>query len=150
MSGWFGFETPNDLLLKLERELAKLNQDPSDGDTAFNLFVTGWSLIDWCNPNDRKAREALCSKHPVLQVCAHLADGSKHLRLTNPKRNSVRGISRGGNWASRPIRLSPGKLPVSNGHFVHLEGDAAKAFGEFPSALDLAKELVAWLKDYIT
>jgi hypothetical protein len=151
MTGWFGFKTPEDLLAKLERELAKLEANPSDADTAFNLFVTAWSLIDWLHPGDKTARESLRNQYPILQVCAHIADGSKHLQLNNPRHISVRGIPRGGNWAARPSQMNPGQLPVSAcALFVHLEGDAATEFGSFPSALDLACRTVEWFKAYVS
>lgn len=150
MPGWFGFETLEDLLDKLGRDLEKLNQDPGDADTAFNCFITAWSLIDWLHPGDPSTREALRRENPVLQACAHLADGSKHLRLNNPRHVSVRNTARGGNRGARPFRMNPGQRPVSaTALFVHLEGDAAQQFGSFPSALDLARKTVDWLKTYI-
>jgi hypothetical protein len=146
MAEWFGFTTVKDLKQKLGRDLEKLRRDPTDADVAFNFFITAWSLVDWAHPRNRKAREALRSKHPVLQACAHLADGSKHLELDNPKHRSVVGTPRGGNWAKRPLRMSPGRMPVDKSAlFVHLEGAAAKAFGEFPSALEVADATFVWV-----
>ncbi len=149
MPGWFGFETRGDLLSKLERDLARLRQDPADGDAAFNLFVTAWSLVDWLHPGNPAAREALRTQHHILQACAHLADGSKHLLLHNPGHVSVHNTTRGGNWAQWPLRMSPGQRPVSpKALFVHLTGAPAEAFGCFPSALELAEKTVTWLRDH--
>lgn len=150
MTDWFGFETPQDLYAKLERDLAKLRRDHGDADSAFNLFITAWSMIDWIHPANSHARESLRTKHPVLQACAHLANGSKHLKLTSPRHRSVKTTARGADRGKRPLRMSPGQRPVSaNALFVHLEGDAAKEFGSFPSALTLAEATVDWLRDYL-
>jgi hypothetical protein len=150
MSGWFGFKTPEDLLEKLERDLEKLHQDPGDADTAFNFFITAWSLIDWLHPNNFSMRTTLRQENPVLQACAHLADGSKHLQLTNRSHVSIRNTSRGGERGIWPFQISLGERPVSaTALFVHLEGEAARQFGSFPSALHLARATVAWLKTYM-
>jgi hypothetical protein len=150
MSGWFGFRTPEDLLEKLERDLEKLHQNPGDADTAFNFFITAWSLIDWLHPNDHSICEALRHKNPILQACAHLADGSKHLQLKNLRHVSIRNTVRGAARWAWPFRMSPGERPVSaTALFVHLEGEAAGKFGSFPSALDLAKATGVWLKAYM-
>ena len=144
MTGWFGFKTPQDLLGKLERELAKLERDPSDADAAFNFFITAWSLVDWLGLKDKKS---LRQKEPVIAACAHLADGSKHFHLDNTSHTSVGGTARGGDWAKQPLRMDPGQRPASStGLFVRLEGDAAKHFGAFPSALVLARETIAWFR----
>lgn len=150
MPNWFDFETPEDLLAKLERELARLKQDPADGDTAFNLFITAWSLVDWLHPGDASRREMLRSQNLILQACAHLADGSKHLQLHNRRHVSVLNTSRGADRGKWPLRMSPGERPVSpTALFVHLTGSPAEEFGSFPSALDLAEETVAWLQNYV-
>jgi len=149
LSGWLGFETPPELLAKLERELDKLRQNPGDHDVAYNLFVTAWSLVDWFHPNDRDARERLRAANPILQVCAHLADGSKHFKLRNASHNSVVNTTRGANWAERPFGLSLGERPVSAAAlFVHLTGEPAKRFGRFPSAVMLAEATVEWFRTY--
>lgn len=150
MSGWFGFETSKDLLEKLERDLEKLHQDPGDADTAFNFFITAWSLIDWLYPNKPLMRKALRQQNPILQACAHLADGSKHLQLNNPDHVSIRNTARGAERRAWPFQMNPGERPVSvTALFVHLEGEPARHYGGFPSALHLARETVAWLKTYM-
>jgi len=148
---WFGFRSPQELLAKLERELTRLQQNPSDGDTTFNFFITAWSLVDWLHPGNPSAREALRANHPILQVVAHLADGAKHFQLGNPKHRSVLNTARGANWGAWPMPMNPGQRPVSpSALFVHLDGDAAKEFGSFPAAVKLAEATLAWLRDYIT
>lgn len=152
MPRWFGFETPEDLLDKLERDLEKLNQDPGDADTAFNFFITAWSLIDWLHPGkeNRSTRNALRKKNPILQACADLANGSKHLIRDKPEHVSVHNTARGGNRGAWPFRMNPGHRPVSaTALFVHFDGNAAQQLGSFPSAIDLARKTVAWFKTYI-
>ena len=149
MSGWLGFKTPGELLAKLERELDKLRQNPADPDVTYNFFLTAWSLVDWFHPNDKDARERLRAANPILQVCAHLADGSKHFELRNRRHHSVVNTMRGGNWAERPLGLSPGERPVSaTALFVHLAGEPAKRFGRFPSAVTLAEATLEWFRAY--
>lgn len=151
MPEWLGFRTPQDLLAKLERELTRLQKNPGDADTTFNFFITAWSLVDWLHPGNPSARKALCAKHPVLQVVAHLADGAKHFQLGNPKRHSVLNTARGANRGAWPISMNPGQRPVSpRALFVHLDGDAGREFGSFTAAVKLAEATLAWLREYIT
>jgi len=149
LSGWLGIESSEELLAKLERDLVKFRQNPADADVAYNFFVTAWSLIDWFHPNDSSTRESLRASNPILQVCAHLADGSKHFELKNLRHQSVVGTPRGGDWTERPLRLSPGERPVSRrAVFVHLRGAPAKQLGRFPPAVRVAEAALDWFRAY--
>ena len=85
-----------------------------------------------------------------LQVVAHLADGSKHFQLGEPKHKSILGTACGANRGAWPVSMSPGERPVSTrALFVHLDGDAAREFGKFPVVVELAEATLAWLRDYV-
>ncbi len=58
----FGLRTPRDLLEKLERDAALIN-DEVTSDRFFNFVVTGYSMVDWIK-ND--------SSIPDSGTCQHL------------------------------------------------------------------------------
>lgn len=110
----FGLHTPMDLLGKLERELKKLveESEPSNsnhrnqGDTAFNLSVTCWHMVDWvwrsCDTppvrfdgRDFSSFDELHSHVraacPELQDLYEIALGAKHFEIVESKRKSVKG-----------------------------------------------------------
>ena len=85
MRGFFHLQSPQDLLHKLERDYTALQQSPADVDIAFNFFVTAEHLPDWLartGPQFLKGQRinAFKKAHPLTRICAHLANGGKHLQ----------------------------------------------------------------------
>jgi len=83
-------------LSRVKRYLAKIqthDRSPVDYDDDMWMFFQGcWHLKDWIK-NDLSVAESVRSviedevKHyPDLMICADLANGAKHLRLTKPAR----------------------------------------------------------------
>jgi len=83
-----GFRSAVDLFHKLQRDVARPDQEISD-DQFFNLVITGYSLIDWVKndpplPAAARTAEAIAAlrNEPWLKVCGDLANASKHFVLT--------------------------------------------------------------------
>lgn len=83
-----GIQGARDLLEKLNRELARFEQEVS-ADNFANLVITAYSICDWIS-NDpavpASARDALPNARntPSLLACRDLANGTKHFRLSYP------------------------------------------------------------------
>lgn len=86
----FGFNTPRDLLEKLERDAALLIDGAVTGDRFMNFVLTGYALIDWIK-ND-PAVPASAKQHTevqrlyadrALKVCGDLANSVKHFVLSS-------------------------------------------------------------------
>lgn len=149
MAGVFELSKPSELLAKLQRELTRLRAEPDNVDHAFNFFVTAEHMLDWLHPGQdnmaRSAREMLRGSEPLLELAAHLANGSKHFDRLSPKHQSVRGTGRRGGWFS-PNYFS--RNWFGRGYFaestlvVELKGRAESKYGSSVTALFLAEELV--------
>jgi hypothetical protein len=83
MKGIFGRKDPKDLLYKLEREYGQLLSDPTNGDMAWNFFVTAEHIPDWLARSDPKSLggksiNTFKRNNPLMHVCENLANGAKH------------------------------------------------------------------------
>lgn len=149
MAGIFELSKPSDLLAKLQRELGRLQAEPDNVDHAFNFFVTAEHILDWLHPGldsaARSARDALRSSDPLLELAAHLANGSKHFDRLSPRHQSVKSTGRRGGW------FSPNWVAQNwfgRGYFsqptltVELQGRAERTYGSSATAVFLAEELV--------
>jgi hypothetical protein len=86
MSLTYGLSTAKDLLEKLRRDAALLDEEVSS-DRFFNFVLTGYSLIDWVKndptvPAVAKAAVSSLYSDRWLKVCGDLATASKHFVLT--------------------------------------------------------------------
>jgi hypothetical protein len=91
MSLTYGLRSARDLLEKLKRDLALLDEEVTS-DRFFNFVLTGYSLIDWVNHDpaaNPAARAAATAMHQDkwIKVCGDLANSSKHVILT--RRNPI-------------------------------------------------------------
>ncbi len=82
-----GFNTPRDLLEKLKRESARLEQK-ANGDNLFNFVTTAWHLgADWLRKGPAKLSPTMevdrliLVKNPLLQICRDINNASKHFTL---------------------------------------------------------------------
>jgi hypothetical protein len=92
--GIFGSNKPHELLKKLEHDFRRLQADAGQQTmlyTAFDFFVTGYSLVDWEKKHKALTHKALTQEQVdalyqemLIKICADLANGSKHFQLTNP------------------------------------------------------------------
>lgn len=93
----FGLGKPEDLVWKMERELARMRAAPSDPDHAFNFFVTAEHVLDWLYPgHPGSARREAERQKPLLAIVSHLANGAKHFDHLHSHHNSVSGMDRPG------------------------------------------------------
>jgi hypothetical protein len=144
MQGFFDLRTPPDLFGKLGRDFARMNEEPLSSDCAFNFFVTADHIVDWLHPGDRAkdTRSAKRGGSILLQICYHLSSGAKHFEATHKCHTSVAKTERHrgafGPGFSKAFDIS--RLEV------HLDGDAAKTYGESIDALDLAQHVYDYWK----
>ncbi|BDU16282.1 hypothetical protein LA521A_14830 [Lysobacter auxotrophicus] len=124
-SGFAELNTPDDLLLKLRHDWARMGDDPEDQYAAFDFFVTAEHIIDWLYPDDKNARSALRQENAILRVTSHLANGAKHFRTKDRRHSSVLNVEK-----SRYVA----KGYVEEGYFaepllVHLDEEEAGLLG---------------------
>jgi hypothetical protein len=82
----FGLQTPRDLLEKLKRDAALLNEEVT-GDRFFNFVVTGYSVIDWVKngasiPATAQTAVSAMYRDPWIKICGDIATAGKHFKLT--------------------------------------------------------------------
>jgi hypothetical protein len=81
MEGFFELQTPEDLLRKLERDYARLQQVPEDTDVAYNFFVTAENMPEWVKGGGKRGKTfklQIQQQHLILTLCHELATGAKH------------------------------------------------------------------------
>jgi hypothetical protein len=84
----FGFDSIRDVMAKLERDAAVLQNEEVSGDGFFNFVVTGYSMIDWVKndptvPASAKRSAAVQGLYSDqwLKVCGDVATACKHFQL---------------------------------------------------------------------
>ncbi|SRR6266487_708322 len=93
MSLTYGMKTPRDMLAKLQRERARLDNEVS-GDNLFNFVVTAYHIIDWIKndpsvPTPVKTDVQSMYSNTYVAVCRDLANASKHFALDKNYKGSV-------------------------------------------------------------
>jgi hypothetical protein len=146
--GVFELRTPEDLLEKLRFDLKRLEEDPLDQYAAFDFFVSASHLPDWLSPgHDQPARDRrseMRDRDILLQVCDHIANGSKHFQATATRHESVSRTERHYGGFSREFSR---EFDISE-LTVHLQGVAAEQLGESMDAVDLANRVLQyWEKE---
>jgi hypothetical protein len=140
-----GFTSALDLFRKLQRDVARLNNEVTD-DGFFNLVITGYSLIDWVKndpslPASARTKAAINSLHtePWLRVCGDLANASKHFALTRRQPVSTQVTSKSGWNAGRFGKglYGEGEREIE----VHIKGAPVWTALEFATGL-----MQAWLQ----
>jgi hypothetical protein len=142
----FGFSSIRDVLAKLERDAAALDEEVS-GDRFFNFVVTGYSMIDWVKndptvPASAKLEVQYLHSDRYLRVCGDLATAVKHFRLTRraPKvvsADSERGFGVG--------RFGRGGFGVGEESIEINLND-----GTYINGLDLVQSVVAKWKSFFS
>jgi hypothetical protein len=84
----FGLKNPRDLLEKLKRDAALLDEEVTS-DRFFNFVVTGYSVIDWVKngPSNPSAQGDIRNMYDdqSVKVCGDLCTAAKHFVLTARK-----------------------------------------------------------------
>lgn len=139
MEGLFYLRVPKDLLAKLRHDYARFDADPVDAYAAFDFFITARHLPEWLYPDD-PAKKNAAFDNELMKVCRHIADGSKHFRLTDGRHESVRHTLLEGAWVAPgwmdPQLADPGRL------VVELEEGAADVLGATIECRELAKRIL--------
>lgn len=136
-SGLFQLKTAGDLFSKLQWELDKFREDPSNPWLAFNFFVTAEHLPDWID------KKSLRRSEPLLRVCSHLANGGKHFKTD--RHSSVSNAERDGVFEEGVYE----KGVFEEWLTITLETDEATELGyKEIKAVPLAEQLVTWWEDY--
>jgi hypothetical protein len=147
--GLFDLQCPRDLLKKLAHDFERLKNSPCDQYAAFDFFVTARHIPDWFYPGEknRKKRQDLEKGSPLLHVCAHIGDGSKHFQATAAKHRSVQktvvqeGAFDRGAFDSDAFQV--------DALIIHLEREAAEALGvEEIECVELARKVLSYWRDY--
>jgi hypothetical protein len=141
-SGCFELKTPQDLFRKLEADLVRIKAEPLNPYPVFDFFVTAYHMLDWVYPTSPAQRKKQEQSTVILQVCSHLANGSKHFEATKPHHISVTDTEH--HHGAFSNAFSPA-FDISCLR-VHLDGAAAKEFGDSVVATQLAEKVLAYWK----
>jgi hypothetical protein len=83
MHGFFDLQRATDLLGKLERDYARLQQDSEDVDLAYNFFVTAENMPEWVK--DKAFKHVIQQQELILTLCNELTTGAKHVTAGKEK-----------------------------------------------------------------
>ena len=148
--GLFRLQTPRDLLTKLRHDFSRLEKDPLDEYAAFDFFVTAYHLLDWIYPDaedehNRDIRRQVEQDNALLQVCSHIANGSKHFETTRRHRSVQDAYYEHGAFDLNAFDQDAFQVDKLT---IILQDEAAAQFGESLECLDLARKLLAFWEDY--
>src|SRR5215210_3209748 len=92
--GLFELQTPQDLLQKLQHDYQRLKDDPLNPYPAFDFFVTAEHMLEWVHPGyaNKQPRTNLRKSNVLLQVCSHIANGSKHFEVEAPHHKQHKSV----------------------------------------------------------
>lgn len=149
MRGLFQLKTAADLRLKLRSDFEKLEKDSLNAYAAFNFFVTAEHLLDWRYPGyaNEPRRRAARDAEVLLQVTSHLANGAKHFEAEGKHHTSVARTGKaGGFFPSRYFspRYFARRYFGGPALIVELDGQAAVKLGQSQTALELARQVLAY------
>jgi len=144
--GLFELQSPQDLLEKLHHDYARLQQSPLDQYAAFDFFVTAEHMLDWLYPNDSQKRKNVRDQSVLLQVCSHIANGSKHFVASDKRHVSVKD-ARKNEGAFQRDAFQPDAFDVPRLQ-IDLQGKAAQELGECIDTFELAGKVLNFWKNY--
>jgi len=138
--GFFALQQPVDLLAKLRHDYQRLQSSPMDTYAAFDFFVTGYHMLDWLYPNDRKRQGQEEKASILLQVCSHIANGIKHFHATAKKHQSIADVrTQEGAFQRNAFQVDAFQVEAL---IIQLDGQAAGQFGAEVECLDLATQVL--------
>jgi hypothetical protein len=144
--GFFPLQKPGDLLAKLRHDYQRLKSSPTDTYAAFDFFVTGYHMLDWLYPYDKKRREQEEKESILLQVCSHIANGIKHFHAIAKKHQSV-ADERVQEGAFQRDAFQANAFQVEALIF-QLDGQAAVQFGTEVECLALATQVLQYWENH--
>ena len=138
--GFFALQKPADLLAKLRHDYERLQSSPMDTYAAFDFFVTGFHMLDWLYPNDKKRQEQEEKASILLQICSHIANGVKHFHARAKKHQSVADVRvQEGAFQRNAFQANAFQVEAL---IIHLDGQAAVQFGAEVECLALATQVL--------
>jgi hypothetical protein len=145
--GIFGLTDPRDLLDKLRYDFRRLKADEGQQTmlyTAYDFFVTAYSLVDWEKQHKQMtaAQAATLYEPMVIKVCGDIANGSKHFRRDKPPKTTVK--TRSASPAFDPAVFDPNVFQTARSAWVELSPNEAQAVGvpELCPVLELAEKVL--------
>src|SRR5690348_16932175 len=66
MPGTWNLSEPRDLYAKFRSDMERFREAPFDSYIAFDVFMTGYHIVDWLYPHDKAQRELTVSASPWL------------------------------------------------------------------------------------
>jgi len=146
--GAFGYDSPHDMVGKLGRDLQRMSADPHDKDAAIDFFKTANDLVDWLDPDKKKAgdrarqRSRLVRSNPDLKLTWRIANGSKHFVVLSDPDGNVGSKEEFGGFS--PAAFSANAFSPSAFKFdgLHIE----RLGGSFEPALALAERVLDFWK----
>lgn len=156
VQGFFHLQSPRDLLGKLEHDFLRMQAAPLDSYAAFDFFVSAWHMLDWIHfdPADPKRseqdRQAEVKSRAILRLCAHLANGSKHFKLTRGNHDEIRGHVARPSARLGEFTIGVSRLETEAGLELVLAPDEAHELGrtDWIDALDLAQLLIDYFRTH--
>jgi hypothetical protein len=102
-------------------------------------------MLDWLYPNDSQKRKDLRDKNVVLQVCSHIANGSKHFVASDKRHVYVKDARKHeGAFQRDAFQSDAFEVPRLQ---IDLQGKAAQVLGESIDAFELAGKLLDFWKN---
>jgi hypothetical protein len=147
-TGFADLKSPEDLLKKLEYDYERMQKNPLDTYAAFDFFIAAEHMPDWWHPDteiDAKLKKkAIRKRDPILEVCSHIANGSKHFEAMDSRHKSVMDVKKheGAFSSAFSSAFDISCLKIT------LDGAAKTTFGESIDALTLAQKVLSFWKSY--
>jgi hypothetical protein len=152
-TGIFGLNQPEELLDKLEHDFERLQDDMGQQVmlyTAFDFFVTAYSLVDWVKKHKSltQAQVDALYQEMLIKICADLANGSKHFQLTKPPKTTL--TTHSSSPVFEPGVFEPGVFQDDWQAWVELSASKAAAAGVPTTCpvMTLATEVLAHWRRY--
>jgi hypothetical protein len=148
--GFFQLQSSRDLLRKMEHDFSRMQAEPLNPYPAFDFFVAGEHMLDWVYPGDegRRRQERLGSV--VLQICSHLANGSKHFRATQKHHKSVQSAHARPAARIGELMIGVSRIGMDEGLEITLAQDEADQLGSggWIDAIDLAQLVLDFWRNH--
>jgi len=144
--GFFALQKSADLLTKLRHDYGRIQSSPTDTYAAFDFFVTGYHMLDWLYPNNKKRQDQEEKASILLQICSHIANGVKHFHALAKKQQSVAEVRvQEGAFQRNAFQADAFQVEAL---IIQLDGQAAIQFGAEIECLTLATKVLKYWENH--